>query len=98
MAGTGGVLDTTGSRRCSLLPMATPNEAPRHQDVDCAQTVWRPCGGHVAMDRRFAARLVGPGLAVSYVGVRRGGCLAAFFACLYFAMLRPSETVALHAD
>ena len=50
------------------------------------------------MDRRFAARLVGPGLAVSYVGVRRGGCLVAFFACLYFAMLGPSETVALHAD
>jgi hypothetical protein len=50
------------------------------------------------MDRRFAVRLVGPGLAVSYVGVRRGGCVVAFFACLYFAMLRPSETVALHAD
>lgn len=43
------------------------------------------------MDRRFAARLVGPGLAVSYVGVRRGGCLVAFFACLYFAMLAPPK-------
>jgi hypothetical protein len=47
MAETRGVLDTTGSRRCSRIPMATPNEAPRHQDVDCAQTVWRPCGDHV---------------------------------------------------
>ena len=36
--------------------------------------------------------------AVSYVGARRGGRLVAFFACLYFAMLRPSETVALRAD
>jgi integrase len=36
--------------------------------------------------------------AVSYVGPRRGGRLVAFFACLYFAMLRPSEAVALRAD
>ena len=36
--------------------------------------------------------------AVSYVGPRRGDRLVAFFACLYFAMLRPSEAVALRAD
>jgi integrase len=35
---------------------------------------------------------------VSYVGARRGGRLVAFFGCLYFAMLRPSEAVALRAD
>jgi hypothetical protein len=40
----------------------------------------------MAMDRRFAARLVEPGLAVSYVGARRDGCLGAFFACPYFAI------------
>jgi hypothetical protein len=36
--------------------------------------------------------------AVSYVGPRRGDRLVAFRACLYFAMLRPSEAVALRAD
>lgn len=36
--------------------------------------------------------------AVSYVGPRRGQRLVAFFACLYFAMLRPSEAAALTAD
>jgi integrase len=36
--------------------------------------------------------------AVSYVGPRRGARLVAFFACLYFAMLRPSEALALRAD
>jgi integrase len=36
--------------------------------------------------------------AVSYVGARRGDRLVAFFACLYFAMLRPSEALALRAD
>jgi integrase len=35
---------------------------------------------------------------VSYVGARRGDRLIAFFACLYFAMLRPSEALALRAD
>jgi integrase len=37
-------------------------------------------------------------IAVSYIGPRRGGRLVAFFACMYFAMLRPSETAALCAD
>jgi integrase len=37
-------------------------------------------------------------VAVSYIGPRRGGRLVAFFACMYFAMLRPSETAALCAD
>jgi integrase len=36
--------------------------------------------------------------AVSYVGPRRGERLVAFFACLYFAMLRPSEAIALRYD
>ena len=36
--------------------------------------------------------------AVTYVGPRRAGRLVAFFACLYFAMLRPSEAIALRAD
>ncbi len=36
--------------------------------------------------------------AVSYVGPRRGQRLVAFFACLYFAMLRPSEASGLHGD
>lgn len=36
--------------------------------------------------------------AVSYIGPRRGDRLVAFFACLYFAMLRPSEAIALRAD
>ena len=33
--------------------------------------------------------------AVSHVGLRRGARLVGFFACLYFAMLRPSEAIAL---
>jgi integrase len=37
-------------------------------------------------------------IAVSYIGPRRGGRLVAFFASMYFAMLRPSETAALCAD
>jgi hypothetical protein len=37
-------------------------------------------------------------IAVSYIGPRRGGRLVAFFACMYFAMLRPSETAAMCAD
>jgi integrase len=36
--------------------------------------------------------------AVSYIGPRRGERLVAFFACLYFAMLRPSEAMALCAE
>lgn len=36
--------------------------------------------------------------AVSYIGPRRGERLVAFFACLYFAMLRPSEALALCAE
>jgi integrase len=36
--------------------------------------------------------------AVSYIGPRRGERLVAFFACLYFAMLRPSEALALCLD
>jgi len=34
----------------------------------------------------------------SYVGPRRGERLVALFACLYFAMLRPSEAIALRAE
>jgi integrase len=36
--------------------------------------------------------------AVSYIGPRRGDRLVAFFACLYYAMLRPSEALALSAE
>jgi integrase len=36
--------------------------------------------------------------AVSYIGRRRGDRLVAFFACLYFAMLRPSEALGLCTD
>ena len=36
--------------------------------------------------------------AMSYIGARRGARLVAFFACLYFAMLRPSEAIALRVD
>jgi integrase len=36
--------------------------------------------------------------AVSYIGPGAGQRLMAFFACLYFAMLRPSEASALRAD
>jgi integrase len=36
--------------------------------------------------------------AVSYIGPRRGERLVAFFACLYFAMLRPSEALGLCTD
>jgi len=36
--------------------------------------------------------------AASYIGARRGSRLVAFFACPYFAMLRPSEAVALRVD
>jgi len=36
--------------------------------------------------------------AATYVGPRCGGRMVAFFACLYFAMLRPSEAAALRKD
>jgi len=36
--------------------------------------------------------------AVRSVGPRRGARLVGFFACLYFAMLRPAEALALRAD
>ena len=36
--------------------------------------------------------------ATTYVGARRGERLTAFFACLYFGMLRPSEAAALRQD
>lgn len=36
--------------------------------------------------------------AVSYAGWRRGPRLVAFFACMYYAMMRPSEVIALRLD
>src|ERR1019366_2984257 len=36
--------------------------------------------------------------AVSYLGPRRGQRLIAFYACLYFGMLRPSEASGLRRD
>ncbi|MEV6984990.1 site-specific integrase [Sphaerisporangium sp. NPDC051017] len=36
--------------------------------------------------------------AVSYSGWRRGERLVAFFACMYYAMMRPSEVIALRQD
>lgn len=36
--------------------------------------------------------------AVSYAGYRRGERLVAFFACMYYAMMRPSEVAALRQD
>jgi integrase len=36
--------------------------------------------------------------AVTYIGPRRGQRLLAFFACLYFGMLRPSEATGLRQD
>lgn len=36
--------------------------------------------------------------AVSYAGWRRGDRLVAFFACMYYAMMRPSEVAALRQD
>jgi integrase len=33
--------------------------------------------------------------AVTYAGYRRGGHLVAFYACMYYAMMRPGEVIAL---
>lgn len=93
--GTPASADYLGRRRRVLYNvLGYAVREKRLPDNPLDATAWEAPDASVASPEQVRELLI----AVSYIGPRRGQRLVAFFACTYFAMLRPSETAALSAD